>query len=147
MLDENIIAECSAIARSHFLYSSHRNDNIVDWYKLDGIANKASGICHYCTIDTLNAILGENCLRFTDIRFLNDSTEFKEIIRNIKTVFDKKNYDMAFKNFILNSDEMHKLEDYKQSYVGFIQKTKKYEEISYRTYTCSFSTDKNSLSM
>lgn len=147
MSDGCIIANCMKIARSHFLYTPYKNDDIVDWYKVDGVANKASGICHYCTIDTLNAILEGNCLRFTDIRFLNDSTEFIEVISLIKQVLSREDYTSDFKNLLLNSDEIHELENYKQSYVGFSRRDHDYRKIDYHTYTCSFSTNSDSLSM
>lgn len=147
MSDGYIRSKCMAIAQSHFLYTPYKKDAIVDWYTADRVANKASGICHYCTIDTLNAILEGNCLRFTDVRFLNDSTEFIEVIPLIKQVLSREDYTPEFKNFILNSDEIRALEDYKQSYVGFSRRTHDYREIGYHTYTCSFSTNKDSLSM
>lgn len=140
-------SKCMAIARSHFLYTPYKNDDKVDWYKVDGVANKAAEICHYCTIDTLNAILEGSCLRFTDVRFLNDSTEFIEVISLIKQVLSREDYDSDFRNFILNSDVICELENYKQSYVGFSRRTYKYGRIDYHTYTCSFSTSNDSLSM
>lgn len=147
MSDGCIISKCMAIARCHFLYTPYKNDDIVDWYKVDGVANKATEICHYCTIDTLNAILESSCLRFTDVRFLNDSTEFVDIIPLIKQVLISGNYSLDFRNLILNSDEFRKLEDYKQSYVGFSLRNHDYRKIDYHTYTCSFSTNSDSLSM
>lgn len=147
MSDGYIISKCMAIARSHFLYTPYKNNDKVDWYTVDGVANKASEICHYCTIDTLNAILECNCLRFTDVRFLNDSTEFIEVIPLIKQVLSGEDYTPDFKNLILNSDEFRELENYKQSYVGFSRRDHDYRKIDYHTYTCSFSTSKDSLSM
>ena len=130
-----------------FLYTPYKNDAIGDWYTADGLANKASEICHYCTIDTLNAILEGNSLRFTDVRFLNDSTEFIEVIPLIKQVLSRESYTPDFKNLILNSDEILELENYKQSYVGFSCRDHDYSKIYYHTYTCSFSTSKDSLNM
>lgn len=147
MSDGCITSKCMAIARSHFLYTPYKNDDIVDWYKANGVANKATEICHYCTIDTLNAILESSCLRFTDVRFLNDSTEFVDIIPLIQQVLISGNYSVDFRNLILNSDEFRKLEDYKQSYVGFSRRNHDYRKIDYHTYTCSFSTNSDSLSM
>lgn len=147
MSDGYIRSKCMAIARSHFLYTPYKNVDKVDWYKVDGVANKAAEICHYCTIDTLNAILEGSCLRFTDVRFLNDSTEFIEVISLIKHVLSREDYDSDFRNFILNSDVICELENYKQSYVGFSRRTHEYGRIDYHTYTCSFSTSNDSLSM
>lgn len=84
MGDTTIRSKCLAIAQCHFLYTPYKKVPNTDLYKIGGIANKASRICHYCTIDTLAAILENSCLRFTDVRFLNDSTEFLEVIKLIK---------------------------------------------------------------
>lgn len=53
---------------------------------VDGIGNKVSRICHYCSVDVLKNILENESLRFSDVRFLNDSTEFIEIIPLVKYV-------------------------------------------------------------
>ncbi len=58
-----------------FLNTLYKEQTIIEMYAPDGFANKATGICHYCTVDTLKAILNKECLRFSDVRFLNDSTE------------------------------------------------------------------------
>jgi len=93
MSDKNIMAKCCAIASSHFLNTPYKNVPILDLYAPDAFENKAAEICHYCTIDTLKAILDENRLRFTDVRFLNDSTEFIEIIPLIGAVVSNGNYE------------------------------------------------------
>lgn len=147
MSNGSIRAKCMAIAQSHFLNTPYKNVPAFDLYRGDGFANKASGICHYCTVDTLNAILRNNSLRFTDVRFLNDSTEFIEVIPLIKEVLNKKDYIPDFREFILNSNEIRELEEYKQSYAGFSRREHDFKQIAYHTYTCSFSTNSDSLSM
>lgn len=151
MGDTTIRSKCLAIAQCHFLYTPYKKVPNTDLYKIGGIANKASRICHYCTIDTLAAILENSCLRFTDVRFLNDSTEFLEVIKLIKWVFRgnrySNRYSQEFKQFILDSKGLHDLESYTQSYIGFSRKEHAVKEISYHTYTCSFSTNLDSLSM
>lgn len=119
----------------------------IDLYKVGGFENKSSVICHYCTVDTLNAILEENSLRFTDVRFLNDSTEFVEIISLIKEVLNEEHYSSCLREFLLNSEEICELEEYKQSYIGFSQREHAFKQTSYHTYICSFSTNSDSLSM
>lgn len=101
MTDRCIISKCMTISRSHFLNTPYKGEAVIDLYKVDGFANKASGICHYCTVDTLKAILENNTLRFTDVRFLNDSTEFVEIIPLIKEVLNEEHYTSSFREFIL----------------------------------------------
>lgn len=147
MPDKCIYSRCMGIARSHFLNTPYKDLNTLDLFRPDGFANKASEICHYCTIDTLNAILDTSCLRFTDVRFLNDSTEFIEVIPLIKAVLNKGNYDPDFKDLILSSDEMCELKEYRQSYSGYSFRVHGFSQIAYHTYTCSFSTNDDSLSM
>ena len=147
LLRKNILAKCLGISQSHYLNAPYKNASISDLFGVNGIENKAVEICHYCTIDTLYSILKKECLRFTDVRFLNDSTEFVEIIPLIKIVLNTGGYDQSFKNFILESNVLNELEDYKQPYIGISPKTHEYRELSYRTYTCSFSTNSDSLNM
>ena len=116
MTDGYIRSKCMAIAKSHFFNSPYKGESIIDLYKVEGFANKASGICHYCTVDTLNAILEDKSLRFTDVRFLNDSTEFVEIIPLIKEVLNEEHYTSNFREFLLNSNVICELEEYKQSF-------------------------------
>lgn len=144
---KNILAKCLGISQSHYLNAPYKSASIVDLFGVNGIENKAVEICHYCTVDTLHSILKNGCLRFTDVRFLNDSTEFVEIIPLIKIVLNKGDYDQNFKNFILGSNVLRELEDYKQPYVGASQRAHEFKELSYRTYTCSFSTNNDSLNM
>ena len=55
--DECIRAKCMAIAQSHFSNTPYKGESVIDLYEVDGFANKASGICHYCAVDTLKIIL------------------------------------------------------------------------------------------
>ena len=96
---------------------------------------------------TLKEILNNGCLRFSDVRFLNDSTEFIEIIPLIENVLSCNEYTSDFRKLILESVEMEELKKYHQSYTGFSRIAHKYEQKIYRTYTCSFSTENDSLSM
>lgn len=145
-MSNDIFARCMGISMAHFLNTPYKEQTIGE-YDPDGIANKASGICHYCTIGTLKEILNKGCLRFSDVRFLNDSTEFIEIIPLIESVLSCNKYTSGFRKLILKSAEMRELKEYRQSYTGFSRITHKYEQKKYRTYTCSFSTENDSLSM
>lgn len=109
--------------------------------------NKVTGICHYCMIDTLKAILNKEYLRFSEVRFMNDSTEFVEILRWIENLITNNSFNADFQRLILESDEIKELKEYRQSYIGVSNITHQYESKIYRTYTCSFSTDINALSM
>ena len=146
-MSNSIIAIGLGISKVNFLNALYKEQDINKIYAIDGFANKASKICHYCTINTLKNILDKECLRFSDVRFLNDSTEFVEIIPLIKSVLSEKGYTSKFKKLILESTQMKELKEYRQSYVRVSKDTHQYEKKVYRTYTCSFSTEKDSLSM
>ncbi|MGN0518339.1 MAG: DUF2971 domain-containing protein [Acutalibacteraceae bacterium] len=141
-----LLAKCLGISHRNFLNAPYKDKNNLKMY-LDGTVNKDSEICHYCTVDTLKEIISNKCLRFSDVRFLNDSTEFIEIIPLIENVLSKKEYTADFKKTILESAEWKDLKEYRQSYVSVSRETRQCEEKKYRTYTCSFSTEQNSLSM
>lgn len=143
---EDIFARCLALASCHFLNTPYKNIPVIDLYGPDGFENSTTEICHYCTADTLNAILNKSCLRFTDIRFLNDSTEFIEIIPLIIAVVNNGNYKPDFKDLILNSIELRELK-YRQSYIGHTKDSHNLKEMAYHTYTCSFSKNSDSLSL
>ena len=108
---------------------------------------KTTGVSHYCSIETMKQILENECLRFSDIRYLNDTTEFKEVISLIEYVLDNEQYDDKFKSFILQSKKDLKLNDYMQSYTQLSHLADQENEQLYRTYTFSVSTDSDSLNM
>ena len=93
-MSSDIIAKCMAISMSHFLNTPYKEQSVIEMYAPDGFENRASGICHYCSIDTFRSILLNGCLRFSDVRFLNDSTEFIEIILLIENVLSNGNYSL-----------------------------------------------------
>lgn len=142
-----IIAGCLGIEHGTFLDSLYQGMSIIDLYATDGSANRASEVSHYCTISTLESILREGCLRFTDVRFLNDSTEFIHILGIVESVIKETRYTNEFRDFILHSKEMKILEKYKQPYWMVLREKQKYKEILYRTYTCSLSAECNLLNM
>lgn len=147
MAAKSIYSKCMAISQCHFLYTPYKNTSTFDLYKPDEIENKCSEICHYCTIDTLNQILKNECLRFTDVRFLNDSTEFIEVIDMINFALNSNAYTPSFRDFIRNSNEIQELKLYTQTYSGYSKTAHDFKRISYHTYTCSFTTNPDSLSM
>lgn len=68
--------------------------------------------------------------------------------------FKKENYMLKdlqipfrFIDMILNDSLIKELESYRQPYIGKEKNTQNYAEKVYRTYTCSFSTNKDSLTM
>ena len=81
------------------------------------------------------------------MRLLNDTTEFIEIIPLVKYVAQHEEYASEFIDMILNDSLIKELESYRQPYIGKEKNTQNYAEKVYRTYTCSFSTNKDSLTM
>lgn len=96
MTEAEVFASCLALSHCHFLDTPYEGDPFSD-----ELNSGASNVCHYCTIDTLLSIIEKQCLRFTDVRFLNDSTEFLEIIPLIEHVLTNGNYSSSFKQFFL----------------------------------------------
>lgn len=146
-MQSTTLAKCIAIAESHFLYTPYIGLSIDKIYGVDGIENTASRICHYCSVEVLKNILETESLRFSDVRFLNDSTEFIEIISLLKNIVEQGKYDIKFKDIVLDETVIRELESYKQCYVGRKNDTNEFVKKIYRTYTCSFSTEQDSLSM
>ena len=72
MTEAEVFASCLALSHCHFLDTPYEGDPFSD-----ELNSGASNVCHYCTIDTLLSIIEKQCLRFTDVRFLNDSTDRK----------------------------------------------------------------------
>lgn len=111
MTEAEVFASCLALSHCHFLDTPYEGDPFSD-----ELNSGASNVCHYCTIDTLLSIIEKQCLRFTDVRFLNDSTEFLEIIPLIEHVLTNGNYSSSFKQFFLQPSIIEDLKSYRQSY-------------------------------
>lgn len=146
MFDVSIITRCVSVASKLFLNTPYTNNSYFGSSERN-LINKDCGICHYCSISTLNQILTNECLRFTDVRFLNDSTELLEIIDLIYRTLKKEDYNKSFKDFLLNSSVMKELKEYKHLYKGIMFDNGEIKNVTYHTYTCSFSINKDSLSM
>lgn len=110
MTEAEVFASCLALSHCHFLDTPYEGDPFSD-----ELNSGASNVCHYCTIDTLLSIIENQCLRFTDVRFLNDSTEFLEIIPLIEHVLTNGNYSSSFKQFFLQSSIIEDLKSYAAS--------------------------------
>lgn len=149
MEESEFFAKCLSIGRRNYLNIPYKNLPIQKMYEVDGIANSATHICHYCNKETLEKIADNKCLRFTDIAYLNDFTEFSDAISILKCLIENENYPEDFKRFINNSGAISELEDYTQaySYKTHILSDGKSLPIKYCTYTCSFSMSQDSLMM
>lgn len=146
-MNNEIYAKCMGISMKNSLRAPYNGQECSKLYSPGGYESSASHICHYCSSTVLKAIVEGECLRFSDVRFLNDSTEFQEILEWIKSIISQNEYMDEFRKLILESEEMKELESYKQLYVQKSKKTGEYEQKVYRTYTCSFSEDEDSLNM
>ena len=142
MTEAEVFASCLALSHCHFLDTPYEGNPFSD-----ELNSGASNVCHYCTIDTLLSIIENQCLRFTDVRFLNDSTEFLEVIPMIEHVLTNGNYSSSFKQFFLQSSIIEDLKSYRQSYSAISNVDQTYKDMPYRTYTCSLSKNCDSLNM
>ena len=142
MTEAEVFASCLALSHCHFLDTPYEGNPFSD-----ELNSGASNVCHYCTIDTLLSIIEKQCLRFTDVRFLNDSTEFLEIIPLIEHVLTNGNYSSSFKQFFLQPSIIEDLKSYRQSYSAISNVDQTYKDMPYRTYTCSLSKNCDSLNM
>lgn len=91
MEEPEFFAKCLAISCKNYLNVLYKDLPIQKWYEIDGIANSATHICHYCNKDTLEKIVDNNCLRFTDVAYLNDFTEFIDAISILKYLIKDEN--------------------------------------------------------
>lgn len=124
MTEAEVFASCLALSHCHFLDTPYEGDPFSD-----ELNSGASNVCHYCTIDTLLSIIEKQCLRFTDVRFLNDSTEFLEIIPLIEHVLTNGNYSSSFKQFFLQPSIIEDLKSYRQSYSAISNVDQTYKDI------------------
>lgn len=124
MTEAEVFASCLALSHCHFLDTPYEGDPFSD-----ELNSGASNVCHYCTIDTLLSIIEKQCLRFTDVRFLNDSTEFLEIIPLIEHVLTNGNYSSSFKQFFLQPSIIEDLKSYRQSYSAISNVDQTYKDM------------------
>lgn len=120
-------------------------DSALDYYAADGAGNWGNELFHYCTIDILKSITQNKQLRFSDVRFLNDTTEFMDAVRLLKLIIKKQKNLMDDELYhILNDEDMlNNLDNYFQRYSFKRPINDKIDIDSIspicRVYTCSFS--------
>ena len=147
MKNEFIESRCATLSNSHFLYAPYKEQTAMSYYAPSGIETMSSDLGHYCKIDILKEIIENGSLRFTDVRYLNDSTEFVEIIPWLKNVLIEKEYEEAFRTLLLEESVYDEIKNYIQSYVSYDADSQTYFAEPYRTYTCSLSCNTDSLFM
>ncbi len=123
------------------------------YFTVDGPGNWGAELFHYCTIDVLKSITREKKLRFSDIHFLNDTTEFIESIRLLKVIIEKQKDSMneELYNILTDKDILDSLQDYHQRYSFYppISDERTIDSIKpiCKVYTCSFCMDMDLLPM
>ena len=140
-------AKYIALASKNYTLAPLNNKykTILDYYRTDGAANWGYELSHYCSIKTLKSITQNKQLRFTDVRYLNDTTEFKHAIRLLKLVIkEQENFiDEELYNILIDGDIFTKLEEYSQRYPFYPPINDKREVDSIKpictVYTCSLS--------
>lgn len=132
---------------------SNKHKSSLDYYLVDGAANWRHDIFHYCHKDTLKDIINSKRLRFSDIRFLNDTTEFEEAVRILKIAVERKKASMEKElyDILTDKDVLDEIKSYSQRYSFYppINKNRDIDGVKpiCKVYTCSFSMDGDLLSM
>lgn len=144
-----IYAKYLALMRQSYLLTPFSNKHKLasDYYSVDGAANWGHNIFHYCRKNILEDIINSKRLRFSDVRFLNDTTEFKEAVRMLRIAVERKksSMDKELYDILTDKDVLSEIESYFQRY-PFNPPINKNREIDSvkpvcNVYTCSFSMD------
>ena len=77
----------------------------LDYYATDGPGNWEHGLSHYCSMETLKSIIQNRDLRFTFVRDLEDSTEFRNAIKLLKKVIKEQRKEMSKELYDIVSDK------------------------------------------
>lgn len=132
---------------------SNKHKSALDYYSVDGAANWGHDIFHYCRKNILEDIINSKRLRFSDIRFLNDTTEFEEAVRILRIAVERKksSMDKELYDILTDKDVLDEIKSYSQRYPFYppINKNRDIDAVKpiCRVYTCSFSMDGDLLSM
>lgn len=124
---------------------SNKHKSALDYYSVDGAANWGHDIFHYCHKNTLKDIISSKKLRFGDVRFLNDTTEFEEAIRILKIAVERKKASMEKElyDILTDKDVLNEIKNYSQRCPFYppINKNRDIDGVKpiCKVYTCSFS--------
>lgn len=155
VIDPKVYAQYIALTSKDYTTIPIQNKytSAIDYYGINGMANWGNDLFHYCTIETLKNITKEARLRFSDVRFLNDTTEFKEAVSLLKVTIEhgKDSMDKELYDLLTNKKIFNELEKYFQRYPfkNSINQNNDIDGIKpiCRVYTCSFSMDGDLLPM
>ena len=126
---------------------SNKHKSSLDYYTVDGAANWGHNIFHYCRLDILKNITKNKQLRFSDICYLNDTTEFEEAVRILRIAVERKKFSMEKElyDILTDKDVLDEIKSYSQRYPFYppINKNREIDSVKpvCNVYTCSFSMD------
>ena len=144
MTEDELLASIVGVSNGNYLNETFNDMTVTDWYGLGGKASLWSNGFHYCTNKTAKKIIKSESLRFTNVKKLEDETEFYNIIDIIKKCLQEGDYNREFKDYIIKSRQFNSLFNEEQFYIGRTVNNQDYHEIPYKTYTCSLSYTGNS---
>lgn len=150
-----IYAKYLALMKRSYLLTpfSNKHKSALDYYAVDGAANWGHDIFHYCRKNILEDIINSKRLRFSDIRFLNDTTEFEEAVRILRIAVERKKsfMDKELYDVLTDKDVLSEIKSYFQRYPFYppINKNRDIDSVKpvCNVYTCSFSMDGDLLPM
>lgn len=144
-----LFAKCYAIGDKNYLNVPYENIPVLDRYAPDGDLNRGSRVYHYCTVSVLQQIIENKTLRFSDVRFLNDTTEFQDAVNLAMKILSENDnqYSQEFVELLSQKSIIEQLKNYKQNYRISLYENDRKSYVECRVYTCSFSMDGNSLPM
>lgn len=141
-----LFSKCYAIGDKNYLNVPYENIPVLDRYAPDGDLNRGNHVYHYCTVSVLQQIIENKTLRFSDVRFLNDTTEFQDAVDLSIRILNnnEKGYPQEFVDLLTQKVVIDELKNYQQKYM-YDTDIKRYIEC--RVYSCSFSMDGDSKPM
>lgn len=140
MAVDDIPIKCGFIGLSNYVNVIYKDISAQDYYR-DGLDGK-SEVSHYCNISVLKNILESRKLRFSDVGYLNDSTEFIEAITVVENVIKEGLYNDEFKKICLDTELVDDLLNYNQRQIEYSTECG-IKDFQYRMYTFSMSEANN----
>lgn len=146
---EKVFVKYLALINQSYLLApfSNKHKSSLDYYTVDGAANWGYDIYHYCRLDILKKIINNKQLRFSDIEYLNDTTEFEEAVRILRIAVERKKafMDKEIYDILIDEDVLNELKSYSQRYPFYPPINQNInldsEKPICKVYTCSFSMD------
>jgi len=144
-----VYAKYLALMKRSYLITPFANKikSEFDYFTVDGATNWGHDIFHYCWMDTLKEIIKNKRLRFSNICFLNDTTEFEEAVRILKIAVERKksSMDNELYDILIDKDILNEIKSYYQRYPFYppINQNRNIDSVKpiCKVYTCSFSMD------